>query len=127
MYEYYCRVDGVFDFPRVQGSLLTMDDHRLVGSNASCLSPSLSSGTLLRSLDLDRSMLVCSVNQLMWRSNSSVLSSRSSLMIVGGSLRSNETYQFMVMMTHRQTSARQSQGYLRVRVEDRPSALIVVG
>ena len=72
-------------------------------------------------------MLLCSVNQLMWPSNSSRLSSRSSLMIVGGSLRSNQTYQFMVIMTHRQNSLRQSQGYLRVRVEDRSSALIVVG
>ena len=51
MYEYYCRMDGVFDFPRVQGSLLTMDDRRVIGSNVSCLSSSLSSGTLFRSLD----------------------------------------------------------------------------
>jgi hypothetical protein len=63
----------------------------------------------------------------MWRSNSSVLSSRSSLMIVGGSLLSNQTYQFMVVMTNLPNSTRQGRGYLRVRIEAQPSALIVVG
>jgi hypothetical protein len=51
-YAYYCRVDGVFDFPRLQGSLLPMDDRRVTGLNASCLSPSLPSGTLFGSLGL---------------------------------------------------------------------------
>jgi hypothetical protein len=51
---------------------------------------------------------------------------KSSLTILPNSLKSNETYQFMVFLTSRQNSTLQVTGYLLVQVEDTQTQLIVI-
>ncbi|CAF4447184.1 unnamed protein product, partial [Adineta steineri] len=36
IYEYYCRIYGLYMFPNLQGSLLSIDDLRNDSSNPSC-------------------------------------------------------------------------------------------
>jgi hypothetical protein len=54
-------------------------------------------------------------------------SPNSSLTIVGGSLESNRTYQFMVSMNNRQDRSIQATGYILVTIEDGQPPLIVLG
>jgi hypothetical protein len=55
------------------------------------------------------------------------LLSKSSVLILAGSLQSNRTYQFMVYMENRQNSLVQATGYVLVQVEETFSPLIAVG
>ncbi|CAF1615089.1 unnamed protein product [Adineta ricciae] len=100
-YKYYCRVFGVSEFPTLQGSLLTVDDMRNDSANLSCLS-----------------------NRTGWRFDNAI---NSSFTILSGSLRSNQTYQFMVAMQNIPNPSKQVTGYLLVNVEDVDSPMIVIG
>lgn len=48
-------------------------------------------------------------------------------MLEGGRLRSNRTYQFMVVMKNKRNNFRQATGYVLVRVEDTRPHMIVMG
>ncbi|CAF4145951.1 unnamed protein product, partial [Adineta steineri] len=87
-YEYYCRVYGLYEFPNLNGSLLSIDDERTDPSNPSCLSNQS--------------------NTTSWKFDGTILSPTSSLIILADSLKSNRTYQFMVQMENRQNSLIQS-------------------
>ncbi len=50
---------------------------------------------------------------------------KSSLTILRNSLKSNETYQFMVNMKNRQNPSVEATGYLLVQIEDAEPQLIV--
>jgi hypothetical protein len=56
-----------------------------------------------------------------------VLSPKSSVTIFAGSLKSNETYQFMVYIENRQNSSIQTRGYVLVKVEDTDQQMIFIG
>lgn len=98
-YNYYCRVFGVSGFPTLNGSLLTVDDMRNDSANPSCLS-----------------------NRTGWRFDNVI---HSSFTIVGGSLRSNQTYQFMVEMQNIANPSKQVTGYLLVNVRDIDSVPVI--
>jgi hypothetical protein len=51
---------------------------------------------------------------------------KSSVTILANSLKSNQTYQFMVFLTNRQNSSRQATGYLLVQVDDTQPQLIII-
>jgi len=51
---------------------------------------------------------------------------QSFVIIPGGSLQSNRTYQFIVQMTNRLNSSRQAFGYVLVRVEGTLNATISI-
>ncbi|CAF4160578.1 unnamed protein product, partial [Adineta steineri] len=106
-YEYYCRVYGLYEFPNLNGSLLSIDDQRTDPSNPSCLSNQS--------------------NRTSWKFDGTILSPTSSLIILADSLKSNRTYQFMVQMENRQNSLIQSIGYLLVRVVDTHPPMIFIG
>ncbi|CAF4450329.1 unnamed protein product, partial [Adineta steineri] len=92
IYEYYCRIYGLYMFPNLQGSLLSIDDLRNDSSNPSCLS-----------------------NRTGWKFSNSI---KSSLSILSNSLQPNRTYQFMVYMENRRNSSLQATGYVLVNVEE---------
>jgi hypothetical protein len=54
------------------------------------------------------------------------MSLRSSLIIFSGSLPSNQTYQFMLVITNRQNASLQATGYLLVQVQDSDSQIITL-
>jgi len=54
-------------------------------------------------------------------------SPNSSVTILAGSLASNQTYQFKVLMTNRVDSSFQADGYVLVNIQDSDSQLIEVG
>jgi len=54
-------------------------------------------------------------------------SPNSSVTILAGSLASNQTYQFRVLMKNRQNSSFQADGYVLVNIQDSDSQLIEVG
>jgi hypothetical protein len=56
----------------------------------------------------------------------SPVSPKSSLTVLANSLKSNQTYQFMVYMENRQNSSVQATGYLLVQVEDAQPQLVVI-
>jgi hypothetical protein len=56
----------------------------------------------------------------------STVSPQSSLTILANSLKSNQTYQFMVYMENRQNSSIQATGYLLVQVDETQPQLIVM-
>jgi len=56
----------------------------------------------------------------------STISPQSSLTILANSLKSNQTYQFMVYMENRQNSSLQATGYLLVQVDDAQPQLVVM-
>ncbi len=85
----------------MNGSLLSIDDLRNDSSNPSCLS-----------------------NRTGLKFGNSI---ESSLTILGGSLQSNRTYQFMVQMENRQNSSLQATGYALVQVEDTSPQMILIG
>ncbi|CAF4116785.1 unnamed protein product, partial [Adineta steineri] len=100
IYKYYCRIYGLYMFPNLQGSLLSIDDMRNDPLNPSCL-----------------------LNRTGWQFSSSI---ESSLTILSDSLQSNETYQFMVYMTNRRNSSLQATGYVLVKVEDAYPQMILI-
>ena len=93
----------MFDFPNINGSLLTIDDPTVDRRNPSCLSNSA-----LRYVGVSPA-------------------TRSSLLISGGSLQSNRTYQFMVQMQNRYDTLSRATGYVLVRVQDAAVPMIVIG
>jgi type IV secretory pathway VirB3-like protein len=62
---------------------------------------------------------------LIYRNSS--LSPQSSLIILGGSLQTNQIYQFMVYMENRENSYNQATGYVLVTVESTNPQLIAIG
>ncbi|CAF3807836.1 unnamed protein product [Rotaria sp. Silwood1] len=107
-YEYHCRIYGLYNFPNLQGILLSIDDSRNDRLNPSCLSNQSGNGT-----------------RLIY--GNSTLSPKSSVTILSGSFQSNRTYQFMVYMENRKNSSIQATGYVLVRVEDTRPQLIAIG
>ena len=87
-------------FPNLNGVLLSIDDLRNDSSNPSCLS-----------------------NRTGLQFENSI---KSSLTILSNSLQSNQTYQFMVIMKHRQSSSLQATGYLLVRVDNTHPEMIII-
>ncbi|CAF4003433.1 unnamed protein product [Adineta steineri] len=103
-YTYYCRIYDLYNFPNVQGILLSIDDSRIDPYNPSCLSNR--SGLIFGNL---------------------TLSPNSSLTVLSGSLQLNQIYQFMVYMENRKNSSIQATGYVLVTVEVTHPQLIAVG
>jgi len=91
-------------FPNLNGTLLSIDDRRIDPFNPSCFS----NGTLLRY-------------------DGVTLSPKSSLTILAGSLKSNQTYQFQISIESRQNSSIKTTGYLLVKIEDTYSQMIIIG
>ncbi|CAF4060500.1 unnamed protein product, partial [Adineta steineri] len=107
-YTYYCRIYGLYNFPNVQGILLSIDDSTIDPYNPSCLSSRSGNGTGLIFGNL-------------------TLSPNSSLTVLGGSLQLNQIYQFMVYMENRKNSSIQGTGYVFVTTEVTHPQLIAVG
>ncbi|CAF3967703.1 unnamed protein product [Adineta steineri] len=107
-YTYYCRIYDLYNFPNLQGILLSIDDSRIDPYNPSCLSNRSGNGTGLILGNL-------------------TLSPNSSLKVLGGSLQSNRMYQFMVYMENRKNSSIQATGYVLVTIEVTHPQLIAVG
>ncbi|CAF0758584.1 unnamed protein product [Adineta steineri] len=103
-YEYYCRIYGLYNFPNFQGILLPIENSKTDPYNPSCLSNQ--SGLIFGNL---------------------TASPNSSLTVLGGSLQSNQIYQFMVYMENRKNSSIQATGYVLVTVDDTHPQLIVIG
>ncbi|CAF4104041.1 unnamed protein product, partial [Adineta steineri] len=103
-YTYYCRIYDLYNFPNIQGILLSIDDSRIDPYNPSCLSNR--SGLIFGNL---------------------TLSPNSSLTVLGGSLQLNQMYQFMVYMENRKNSSIQATGYVLVTIEVTHPQLIAVG
>jgi hypothetical protein len=64
-------------------------------------------------------------NGTAWQYDGVNNSIKSSLIILANSLKSNQTYQFMVFMANRQNSSIQTTAYLLVQVEDTQPQLVV--
>ncbi|CAF3754605.1 unnamed protein product [Adineta steineri] len=107
-YTYYCRIYGLYNFPNIQGILLSIGDSTIDPYNPSCLSSRSGNGTGLIFGNL-------------------TLSPNSSLTVLGGSLQENQIYQFMVYMENRKNSSLQGTGYVFVTVEVTHPQLIAVG
>ncbi len=63
-------------------------------------------------------------NQTAWKYTNSI---KSSVTILGKSLQSNRTYQFMVYMENRRNSSIQATGYVLVKIEDTRPQMIAIG
>ncbi|CAF1452778.1 unnamed protein product [Adineta ricciae] len=100
-YKYYCRIYGQYNFPNLQGSLITIDNPLIDPLNPSCLS-----------------------NKTAWKFGNSI---NSVIILLSQSLQANRTYQFMVYMENRKNSSLQATGYLLVKVEHTPRQMIVIG
>ncbi|CAF4152782.1 unnamed protein product, partial [Adineta steineri] len=107
-YTYYCRIYDLYNFPNVQGILLSIDDSTIDPHNPSCLSNRSGNGTKLIF-------------------GNSTLSPNSSLTVLSGSLQLNQIYQFMVYMENRKNSSIQATGYVLVTIEVTHPQLIAVG
>ncbi len=66
-------------------------------------------------------------NGTLFKYDGVALSPKSSLTILAGSLKSNQTYQFQVSIENRQNSSIKSIGYVLIKVEDTYSQMIVIG
>ncbi|CAF3596750.1 unnamed protein product [Rotaria sp. Silwood1] len=106
-YDYYCRMYGVYNFPSTNGSMLTIDDSRIDPINPSCFGNQPNSRAL-------------------WQYLGSNVSRKSSLIILSGSLASNQIYQFMVIMTYRQNSSLQATGSVLVHIQDYNPHMIAI-
>jgi hypothetical protein len=62
-----------------------------------------------------------------FRYNGSTTSIKSSLIILGGSLRANQTYEFKLIMTNHQNIQLQAIAYLTVRIERISYQLVSIG
>ncbi|CAF0845277.1 unnamed protein product [Adineta steineri] len=107
-YTYYCRIYDLYNFPNLQGILLSIGDSTMDPYNPSCLSHRSGNGTKLIFGNL-------------------TLSPNSSLTVLSGSLQSNQIYQFMVYMENRKNSSIQATGYVLVTIEVTHPQLIAVG
>ncbi|CAF1131898.1 unnamed protein product [Adineta steineri] len=107
-YTYYCRIYDLYNFPNLQGILLSIDDSRIDPYNPSCLSGRSGNGTGLIFGNL-------------------TASPNSSLTVLSGSLQLNQIYQFMVYMENRKNSSIQATGYVLVTIEVTHPQLIAVG
>ncbi|CAF1182995.1 unnamed protein product [Adineta steineri] len=107
-YTYYCRIYDLYNFPNIQGILLSIDDSRIDPYNPSCLSYRSGNGTGLIFGNLTSSP-------------------NSSLTVLGGSLQLNQIYQFMVYMENGKNSSIQATGYVLVTIEITHPQLIAVG
>ncbi len=63
-------------------------------------------------------------NQTAWKYTNSI---KSSVTILGKSLQSNRTYQFMAYMENRRNSSIQATGYVLVKIEDTRPQMIAIG
>ncbi len=63
-------------------------------------------------------------NQTAWKYTNSI---KSSVTILGKSLQSNRTYQFMVYMENRRNSSIQATGYVLVKIDDTRPQMIAIG
>ncbi|CAF3130688.1 unnamed protein product [Rotaria sp. Silwood2] len=106
-YDYYCRIDGHYNFPSINGSMLTINDSRIDSINSSCFGNQPN-------------------NRTSWQYAGSKISDKSALIILSGSLVSNQTYQFTVMMTHRQNSYLKATGSVLVHVQDSNPHMIAI-
>ncbi|CAF1454324.1 unnamed protein product [Rotaria sp. Silwood1] len=106
-YDYYCRMYGVYNFPSINGSMLTIDDSRIDPINPSCFGNQSNS-------------------RVLWQYLGSNVSRKSSLIILSGSLASNQIYQFMVIMTYRQNSSLQATGSVLVHIQDSNPHMIAI-
>jgi hypothetical protein len=61
-----------------------------------------------------------------WQYSGPTMSLRSSLIIFSNSLPSNQTYQFMLVITNRQNASLQATGYVLVQVQDSNSQIITL-
>ncbi|CAF1004007.1 unnamed protein product [Adineta steineri] len=107
-YTYYCRIYDLYNFPNIQGILLSIGDSTIDPYNPSCLSGRSGNGTGLIFGNL-------------------TLSPSSSLTVLGSSLQLNQMYQFMVYMENRKNSSIQATGYVLVTIEVTHPQLIAVG
>ncbi|CAF3707907.1 unnamed protein product [Adineta steineri] len=107
-YTYYCRIYDLYNFPNLQGILLSIGDSRIDPYNPSCLSNRSGNGTGLIFGNLTSSP-------------------NSSLTVLSGSLHLNQIYQFMVYMENRKNSSIQATGYVLVTIEITHPQLIAVG
>ncbi|CAF1525374.1 unnamed protein product, partial [Adineta steineri] len=107
-YTYYCRIYELYNFPNIQGILLSIDDSTIDPYNPSCLSYRSGNGTGLIFGNLTSSP-------------------NSSLTVLGGSLQLNQMYQFMVYMENRKNASIQATGYVLVTIEVTHPQLIAVG
>ena len=65
-------------------------------------------------------------NNTPWQYNGPMISLKSSLTISPTSLQSNQTYQFMIIMTNRHNLSQQTTGYLLIQVNDNHLPKIVL-
>ncbi|CAF1468493.1 unnamed protein product [Adineta ricciae] len=100
-YKYYCRIYGLYEYPQLNNSLLTIDDVRNDPLNPSCLS-----------------------NRTGWRFDNKL---NSSFTILSDSLQPNRTYQFMVQMENIRNSSNQAVGYVFVNVVNADAQIILIG
>ena len=128
-YQYFCRISGQSNFPNLFGSLLSIDDPRVDPLNPSCLNNR--SGRVVDLLLFD--LFLCSrfeVNgssSLSWRFSGVPRSLKSSLILLGGSLRANVTFQWMLQIENKRNNSLQGTGYLLLRVEQTSPQLIAIG
>jgi hypothetical protein len=104
---------------------LTIDDPRVDPINPSCFS-NQSGINFIISFHYFWYLFLKKGNGMAWQYNGSTITPKSSLTILPSSLSSNQTYQFMVIMTHRQTPSVQATGYLLIRVVDSNPQLITL-
>jgi hypothetical protein len=102
------------DFPNLNGSLLSIDDPRIDPLNPSRLKNPEGRAEKDLLLLSHAHLFVCEVNG-------------SSLIILGGSLRANRTYQWIVQIPNQRNSVLQGTDFLLLRIEDTQSPLIVIG
>ncbi|CAF1380176.1 unnamed protein product, partial [Rotaria sordida] len=107
-YSYYCRIYGLYNFPNIQGVLLTIDNSKNDPFNPSCLSNRSDNETGLIFGNL-------------------TLSPNSSLTVLSGSLQPDQIYQFMVLMENKKNSSIQATGYVLVTVVNTAPKLIAIG
>jgi hypothetical protein len=86
------------------------------------------------SIDDPRALVLstsCLVNRtghsVPWLYMGSDVTSTSAIMVRGGSLPSNRTYQFVVFMENRHNASLQATGYLLVQVPDAHPQLVLIG
>ena len=116
----------MYNFPQINGSLLTIDDRRVDRNNSSCFS-NQSSTDHFRLYSIIAVIFCCEGNQIGIQYSGPSSSLRSAVTLPPRALLSNQTYQFMVKMTNRQNFSLQAAGYLIVKVEDSVSSVIAIG
>ena len=126
-YQYFCRIYGQSNFPNLQGSLIPIDDNRVDPLNPSCLNNRSGRAKVLLCPRVH--FVLCEVNgsSLSWRYAGVPSSLQSSLILLGGSLRANLTYQWKLQIENKRNNSLQGTGFLLLRVEDTFPQLIAIG